>query len=58
MHETQTSEIEHFQAYRSLLFSIAYRMLGSVMDAEDCVAGSAKADLRSFPPGLTKGQHG
>jgi RNA polymerase sigma-70 factor, ECF subfamily len=26
-----------FQAYRYLLFSIAYRMLGSVMDAEDCV---------------------
>ncbi|GLV60501.1 DNA-directed RNA polymerase sigma-70 factor [Dictyobacter sp. S3.2.2.5] len=26
-----------FQQYRSLLFSIAYRMLGSVMDAEDCV---------------------
>jgi hypothetical protein len=26
-----------FQSYRSLLFSIAYRMLGSVMDAEDCV---------------------
>jgi RNA polymerase sigma-70 factor, ECF subfamily len=26
-----------FQSYRSLLFSIAYRMLGNVMDAEDCV---------------------
>jgi RNA polymerase sigma-70 factor, ECF subfamily len=26
-----------FQAHRYLLFSIAYRMLGSVMDAEDCV---------------------
>src|SRR5215469_1967148 len=26
-----------FQSYRSLLFSIAYRMLGSVMDAEDGV---------------------
>jgi RNA polymerase sigma-70 factor (ECF subfamily) len=26
-----------FQAYRYLLFSIAYRMLGSVMEAEDCV---------------------
>jgi hypothetical protein len=24
-----------FQSYRSLLFSIAYRMLGSVMDAKD-----------------------
>ncbi len=26
-----------FQKYHSLLFSIAYHMLGSVMDAEDCV---------------------
>lgn len=26
-----------FQAYKPLLFSIAYNMLGSVMDAEDCV---------------------
>jgi RNA polymerase sigma-70 factor, ECF subfamily len=26
-----------FQAYKPLLFSIAYHMLGSVMDAEDCV---------------------
>lgn len=37
MPETQMSEQEIFQAYRPLLFSIAYRMLGSVMDAEDCV---------------------
>ena len=26
-----------FHAYKSLLFSIAYHMLGSIMDAEDCV---------------------
>ncbi len=26
-----------FQSYRSLLFSMAYRMLGNVRDAEDCV---------------------
>lgn len=26
-----------FQKYKALLFSIAYHMLGSVMDAEDCV---------------------
>lgn len=26
-----------FQAYKPLLFSIAYNMLGSVMDVEDCV---------------------
>ncbi len=28
---------EVFQMYKPLLFSIAYNMLGSVMDAEDCV---------------------
>jgi RNA polymerase sigma-70 factor, ECF subfamily len=28
---------EVFQTYKRLLFSIAYNMLGSVMDAEDCV---------------------
>jgi RNA polymerase sigma-70 factor, ECF subfamily len=35
--ETTISRIEHFDLYRPLLFSIAYRMLGSVMDAEDIV---------------------
>ncbi len=28
---------ETFQAYRPLLFSIAYQMLGSTMDADDCL---------------------
>ena len=28
---------EVFQKYKRLLFSIAYNMLGSIMDAEDCV---------------------
>ncbi len=37
MDKMQASQQEVFQAYRPLLFSIAYRMLGSVMEAEDCV---------------------
>ena len=35
--EVNLNQDDVFQAYRSLLFSIAYRMLGGVMDAEDCV---------------------
>lgn len=35
--ETSTRRIEDFDRHRPLLFSIAYRMLGSVMDAEDVV---------------------
>jgi RNA polymerase sigma-70 factor, ECF subfamily len=31
------SAVESFEAYRSYLFSIAYRMLGSAMEAEDMV---------------------
>lgn len=33
----QVSAVESFETYRSYLFSIAYRMLGSAMDAEDMV---------------------
>lgn len=37
MNEMQTNQEEIFSTYRHLLFSIAYRLLGTVMDAEDCV---------------------
>src|SRR5437773_2178971 len=33
----RTDAAETFEAHRPLLFSIAYRMLGTVMDAEDMV---------------------
>jgi RNA polymerase sigma-70 factor (ECF subfamily) len=37
MRTQETKQIKTFEMYRSLLFSIAYRMLGSVMEAEDMV---------------------
>ncbi|GHO49847.1 RNA polymerase sigma-70 factor [Ktedonospora formicarum] len=37
MKRSPTQQEATFQNYKSLLFSIAYHMLGSVMDAEDCV---------------------
>jgi RNA polymerase sigma-70 factor (ECF subfamily) len=37
MKRSSTQQEAIFQQYKSLLFSIAYHMLGSVMDAEDCV---------------------
>lgn len=40
---------ESFEAYRPLLFSIAYRMLGSVMEAEDMVQ-EAYLRYRATPP--------
>lgn len=47
-------EMEHFERHRALLFSIAYRMLGSVADAEDVVQESylrwrevSEAEIRS-----------
>ena len=33
----KVNTVESFETYRSYLFSIAYRMLGGVMDAEDMV---------------------
>ena len=37
MRETPADQVEVFDQYRKMLFSIAYRMLGSVSDAEDMV---------------------
>jgi RNA polymerase sigma-70 factor (ECF subfamily) len=52
------SSVEEFEAHRSFLFSVAYRMLGSVADAEDMLqeaylrwqksAGEEIRSLRSF----------
>ncbi len=49
------TEVHEFEAYRPLIFSIAYRMLGSASDAEDVVqdvwmryAESKPADVRSL----------
>ena len=46
------SVVESFETYRTYLFSIAYRILGSAMDAEDIVQESylryRAADLRTF----------
>jgi RNA polymerase sigma-70 factor, ECF subfamily len=54
MEETSTSRIRDFDRYRPLLFSVAYRMLGSVMDAEDIVQeafvrwqGASEGEMRS-----------
>jgi RNA polymerase sigma-70 factor (ECF subfamily) len=52
--------VDEFESYRPLLFSIAYRMLGSASDAEDVIqdswvrsADAQPADLRSTKAWLT-----
>jgi len=45
----QDTDMEPFEDYRRLLFSIAYRMLGSVMEAEDIVQ-EAYLRYQATPP--------
>lgn len=42
-------QTDPFESYRSLLFAMAYRMLGSAMEAEDIVQG-AYLRYRATPP--------
>jgi RNA polymerase sigma-70 factor, ECF subfamily len=53
-HAEDVSRLARFEQYRGLLFSVAYRMVGSVADAEDILQeafirwqGASEADIRS-----------
>ncbi len=41
-----TARLATFNQYRGLLFSVAYRMLGSVADAEDLCRATISATAR------------
>src|SRR6185369_4492284 len=54
------TEVDPFQAHRTALFAVAYRMLGSATDAEDVLqdawlrfSAAQPADLRSVKAYLT-----
>src|SRR5215471_21360120 len=57
MKRSSTQQEAIFQQYKSLLFSIAYHMLGSVMDAEDCVQEAFLRWYQASTNGETEAVH-